>query len=106
MRLCAIPIVLLLCLIASVMDATSTSIVSRWNLMSAYQEVRDASSADSDKKARAFAAGLVAKITLEEKIGQMSQIALYIQHDEPVEDTIRKWTVVICAATGTAGAIV
>lgn len=80
MRLRANPIMLLLCVIAS--------------------------SADSDKKARFFAAGLVAKMTLEEKIGHRSQIALNIQHDEPVEEPIRKGKAAIGAATVTAGAVV
>jgi beta-glucosidase len=81
---------LLLSVVATVLIATSTPISGLSNQVSAHQQSSAAPSLESDQKARTFAVGLVAEMTLEEKIGQMSQIALNTQHDEPVEVTIRK----------------
>ena len=45
---------------------------------------------DSDAEARAFAVGLLKKMTLEEKIGQMSQVPLNSKPDRPVDEMIQK----------------
>ncbi|MBW4037981.1 MAG: beta-glucosidase BglX [Acidobacteria bacterium] len=49
-----------------------------------------ASAADSEALATAFADKLIAKMTLEEKIGQMSQVALNAPLDEPLDEMVRK----------------
>ena len=90
MRPRVFPAMLLFSVVATFLAAASSSISGTWNRVSAHQKSSDDSSLGSDKAARTFVADLVAKMTLEEKIGQMSQIAFNTKLDEPAEETIRK----------------
>ena len=60
-----------------------------WNVVSAHQTSGPVSSSSSDQEARAFAASLVAKMTLEEKIGQMTQVPLNSKPDRPADEMAR-----------------
>jgi beta-glucosidase len=89
-RLRAFPALLILSTAATIFGLTSTCMpASRW-LVSAHQTADFAPSSGSDIEARAFVADLVKKMTLEEKIGQMSQVPLNSKPDRPVDEMIQK----------------
>jgi beta-glucosidase len=75
--------------VAIFVGAVCTYKSASWNVVSAHQTSGPVSSSSSDQEARAFAASLVAKMTLEEKIGQMTQVPLNSTPDRPADEMAR-----------------
>ena len=90
MRLRAVPALLMFSTVATILGASSVYTSAPWSQVSAHQETRSTGSAGSDAEARAFVDDLIKKMTLEEKIGQMSQVPLNSKPDRPVDEMIRK----------------
>ena len=72
----------LLVLASSFLFSTSDTIFAQKSVTAAH--------AGSDPKAEAFVDALIGKMTMEEKIGQMSQVALNTKLDEPADEMARK----------------
>ena len=89
MRLRAIPALLKISAVASVFCSASLYAPGSWSLVSAHQTTAVQAS-KSDAEARGFAAELMKKMTLEEKIGQMIQVPLNSKPDRPVDEMIQK----------------
>lgn len=90
MRLRAVPALLMFSAVATILGVASTYTSAPWSQVSAHQEARTIPSSGSDVEARAFVGDLIKKMTLEEKIGQMSQVPLNSKPDRPVDEMIRK----------------
>ncbi len=94
MRLRAVPALLMFSAVATILGVASTYVPAPWSRVSAH-EGRGAGTvagadAGSDAEGRAFVDSLLRKMTLEEKIGQMSQVPLNSTPDRPVDEMIRK----------------
>lgn len=90
MRLRAVPALLMFSTVATILGASSIYTSSPWSRVSAHEETKSIGPAGSDAAARAFVDALIKKMTLEEKIGQMSQVPLNSKPDRPVDEMIRK----------------
>jgi beta-glucosidase len=76
MQLRTIPSLLILSAAATVFTASATYIADPGNAVSAHQVTQSIPVPASDAEARAFADKLIAKMTLAEKLGQMTQVPL------------------------------
>jgi beta-glucosidase len=76
MQVRAIPSLLILSAAATVFAATATYIAAPGAAVSAHQVTQAIPTPASDAEARAFADKLIAKMTLAEKLGQMTQVPL------------------------------
>ena len=76
MRVRAIPSLLILSAAATVLTATAIYISAPGTPVSAHQVTQPIPTPPSDAEARAFADRLIAKMTLAEKLGQMTQVPL------------------------------
>jgi beta-glucosidase len=88
-RIRTFPVLLMFSAVAIFVGAVCTYKSASWNVVSAHQTSGPVSSSSSDQEARAFAASLVAKMTLEEKIGQMTQVPLNSTPDRPADEMAR-----------------
>lgn len=89
-RLRAVPALLKFSAVAIVLVAVTTYGPLRWSGVSAHEVSGASTAAGTDAEGRAFADSLLKKMTLEEKIGQMSQVPLNSTPDRPVDEMIRK----------------
>ena len=76
MQVRAIPSLLILSAAAALFTATATHIAAPGTAVSAHQVTQAIPTPASDAQARAFADKLIAKMTLAEKLGQMTQVPL------------------------------
>ncbi len=88
MRARAIPSLLMFSAVATVLTAASY-ISAPWNPVSAHQVTQPIPTPPSDAEARAFADKLIAKMTLAEKLGQMTQVPLNSPPPRPAEELAR-----------------
>jgi hypothetical protein len=84
------PAFVMLSTVAPFAVAVAKHVTSPSYAASVHQTTTPGPSADSDPEARVFVADLIGKMTFEEKIGQMSQVALNTKLDEPVNEIARK----------------
>jgi beta-glucosidase len=89
MRARAIPSLLVLSAVSTLLGLTATYISAPWTPVSAHQVTSTAKAPDSDEQARAFADNLIRKMTLAEKIGQMTQVPLNSKPDRPADEMAR-----------------
>jgi beta-glucosidase len=76
MRVRVIPSLLVFTAVATIFGATATYISAPWSAVSAHQVTQPIPTPPSDQEARAFADKLIAKMTIAEKLGQMTQVPL------------------------------
>jgi beta-glucosidase len=89
-RLRAFPALLILSTVVTLFGLASTYAAAPQSTVLAHQKNVAVPSSDPDIEAQTFITGLVKKMTLEEKIGQMSQIPLNSKPDQPVDEMIQK----------------
>jgi beta-glucosidase len=89
MRVRAISSLLMLSAITTVLGVAATSIFIPRSRVSAHQVTSPVPTPASDQQARAFADNLIRKMTLAEKIGQMTQVPLNSKPDRPADELAR-----------------
>jgi len=89
MRARAIPSLLILSAAAFTLAAAATYISAPWSLVSAHQVTQPIPTPPSDAEARAFADKLIARMTLAEKLGQMTQVPLNSPPPRPADELAR-----------------
>ncbi len=91
MRARAVPSLLMLS--ATLIVSTAAYISAPWSPVSAHQVTQPIPAPPSDAEARAFADTLIAKMTLAEKLGQMTQVPLNSKPDRPADELARTGSV-------------
>jgi beta-glucosidase len=76
MQVRALPTLLIVSAVATLFCTTATYISAPFSAVSAHQVTQPIPTPASDQEARAFADKLIAKMTLAEKLGQMTQVPL------------------------------
>ncbi len=89
MRARAIPSLLMFSAVAITLGTAATYISAPWTQVFAHQVTQPIPTPPSDAEARAFADKLIAKMTLAEKLGQMTQVPLNSKPDRPAEELAR-----------------
>jgi len=89
MRARTIPSLLILSAVVITSAAAATVISAPWTTVSAYQVTQPVPTPPSDAEARAFADKLIAKMTLAEKLGQMTQVPLNSPPPRPADELVR-----------------
>lgn len=89
MRVRPAPSLLVLSVVALLVTLAVTQISHPSRIVSAHQVTQPIPSTPAEAEARAFADKLIAKMTLEEKIGQMTQVPLNSPPPHPVDEMIR-----------------
>jgi beta-glucosidase len=89
MRARAIPSLLMLSAVLIFFGVAATKISIPRTRVSAHQAASPAAAPASDEQARTFADNLIRKMTLAEKIGQMTQVPLNSKPDRPADEMAR-----------------
>ncbi len=89
MRVRVVPSLLIVSTVAILFIAAASYISAPWNPVSAHQVTQPIPAPPSDAEARAFADTLIAKMTLAEKLGQMTQVPLNSKPDRPADELAR-----------------
>jgi beta-glucosidase len=89
MRARAIPSLLFFCSVATIFGATALHLSAPSIAVSAHQVTQPVPTPASDAEARAFADKLIAKMTLAEKLGQMTQVPLNYKTTPPADVLVR-----------------
>ncbi len=89
MRARPVPSLLLLSALATAFAASATFLSAPWIAVSAHQVTQPIPVPASDQEARTFADNLIAKMTLAEKLGQMTQVPLNSKPDRPAQELAR-----------------
>ncbi len=93
MRVRAVPSLLTLSALAILFSASATYLSAPWSAVSAQQVTQPIPTPASDAQARAFADKLIAKMTLAEKLGQMTQVPLNSPPPRPADELARTGSV-------------
>jgi beta-glucosidase len=75
--------------VAITLGAAASYISAPWSPVSAHQVTQPLPTPPSDAEARAFADNLIAKMTLAEKLGQMTQVPLNSPPPRPADELAR-----------------
>ncbi|HSY35573.1 MAG TPA: beta-glucosidase BglX [Acidobacteriaceae bacterium] len=89
MRVRVVPSLLMFSAIVIVSSAAATYISAPWSPVSAHQVTQPIPTPPSDAEARAFADKLIARMTLAEKLGQMTQVPLNSPPPRPADELAR-----------------
>jgi beta-glucosidase len=89
-RMRAIPALIMFCAFSAVVGLACMYPSTPRSLVSAHEESTSVRRSEPDAEANRFVADLLKKMTLEEKIGQMTQVPLNSKPDRPVDEMIRK----------------